>query len=47
VCAHRQGAAGVKEILLNLVLLLQIQFGWKKQSGKSSTCIVVSVVAMD
>ncbi len=30
-----------------LVLLLQIQFGWKKQSGKSSTRIVVAVVAKD
>jgi hypothetical protein len=30
-----------------LVLLLQIQFGWKKQSGKPSTRIVVAVVAMD
>ncbi len=30
-----------------LVLLLLVQFGWKKQSGKSNTRIVVAVVAMD
>ncbi len=30
-----------------LVLLLQVQFGWKNQSGKSNTHILVAVVAMD